>query len=134
MARFAYKAVTPSGDLLEGEMEAATRQAVVDRLRGLGHTPIRADELKGRAQLALSRGRLFAARRLPPAAVALFTRELATLLRAGLPLDRALMILGEIAEDARRREVVGRVLEAVRGGSSLADALGVLKDSLPPYY
>jgi general secretion pathway protein F len=134
MARFAYKAVTSSGDLLEGEMEAATRQAVVDRLRGLGHTPIRADELKGRAQAALSRGRLFAARRLSPGAVALFTRELATLLRAGLPLDRALMILGEIAEDARRREIVGRVLEAVRGGSSLADALEVLKDSLPPYY
>lgn len=134
MTRFRYKAVTLSGDILEGEMDAATRRAVVERLRTQGHTPIRADEIKGRDRVPFMPARLFGPRRMPPNAVTLFTRELATLLGAGLPLDRALTILGDVADDARKREFAGRVLEAVRGGAPLADALAVHKASLPPYY
>ena len=115
-------------------MEAATRRTVVERLRSQGHLAIRADELKAGTRAPIVSGRLFGRRRLPAAAVTLFTRELATLLRAGLPLDRALAILGEIADDTRKREFVGRLLEAVRGGATLADALAAHKDQLPPSY
>jgi general secretion pathway protein F len=134
MTRFRYKAVTPAGDVLDGEVDAATRSAVVELIRSKGHIPIRADEIKGRALPQLTPFQLFGRRRLRPGAVVLLTRELATLLRAGLPLDRALTILDEIADDNRKREFVRSILEAVRGGMPLADALEAHKDSLPPYY
>ena len=48
MRRFSYKAVTPDGKVLQGETEAATREAVIDRLRGQGAIPIRAEECQQR--------------------------------------------------------------------------------------
>ena len=47
MAWFSYKAVSASGEVIEGELEAADRRSVVERLRRDGHVPIRAEELRG---------------------------------------------------------------------------------------
>jgi general secretion pathway protein F len=134
MARFRYKAVTSAGEVVHGTAEAATRQAAVERLREQGHTPIRVEAAQVGAGLRLLAGGGRRSRRLAPDALVLLTRELATLLRAGLPLDRALAILGEIAEGPARRAFVSGVLDAVRGGSSLADALAAQQAALPPYY
>lgn len=135
MPRFKYKAVTPAGELLEGEIDAPARAAVIERLRSQGHTPIRADQVNGRGFASfMPRGQLLRSRSLSPGAVVLLTRELATLLRAGLPLDRSLTILRDIVEEGRKREFVRQLLEAVRGGVTLADALEAHKNSLPPYY
>ncbi|MGH6933803.1 MAG: type II secretion system F family protein [Dongiaceae bacterium] len=133
MARFRYKAVSPAGVILEGEVEASARAAVIERLRRDGNTPIRADELKDGAGRSLTRG-LFARRRLGEKDVVLLTRELSTLLHAGLALDRALGILGEIAEPGPQRDFINRVLDSVRGGASLAEALETFKDSLAGFY
>ena len=43
MPLFNYKAVSPDGDVIEGELEASSRQAVVDRLHAQGHVPIKAE-------------------------------------------------------------------------------------------
>src|SRR5881396_2454906 len=99
MPRFKYKAVNASGTVIEGEMEAADRQAVIDGLHRQGGTPIRADPITEGAGLRLLPGALTRRHGLDPQAVALTTRELATLLRAGLPIDRALSILVEITKD-----------------------------------
>jgi general secretion pathway protein F len=133
MPRYRYKAVTAAGVILEGETEAPARAAVIERLRRDGNTPIRADELRDGAGGLLARG-LFGGRRLAEKDVVLLTRELATLLHAGLPLDRALGILGEIAEAGPQREFVQRVLDGVRGGASLAEALEGFKDRLASFY
>ena len=56
--------------------------------------------------------------------IALFTGELATLLESGLPLDKSLLVLIGLTEDNERvSKLIARVLEKVKGGSSLADAL-----------
>ena len=54
MPRFSYKAATPGGEIIEGVIDAANRQAVIDRLRGQGHVPIRAEEETGGFRLGLS--------------------------------------------------------------------------------
>ena len=64
----------------------------------------------------------------------LTTRELATLLKAGMPIDRALSVLAEIARDGAMRAFLEDVLKSVRSGSTLADALEPHKGSLPAYY
>jgi len=53
-----------------------------------------------------------------------FTQQLATLVEAGLPLDRTLSILGDLSVSPRLRQIVQDVAQSVRGGSTLADALG----------
>lgn len=134
MARYKYKAVSPAGDVLEGEVEAVDREAVIDRLHSQGNTPIRAEPMTGghgreRTSIVLS-----PRRRLGADVVALTTRELAILLRAGLPIDRALLVLADIAKEKRLRAFLEDVLNSVRGGSTLADALDQHKESLPAYY
>jgi len=64
----------------------------------------------------------------------LLTRELATLLRAGVPLEGALVILVNLADRGHKHRLMQAVLERVRGGSSLADALEAYRGTLPSFY
>ena len=52
-----------------------------------------------------------------------FTQQLATLVEAGLPLERALVVLGDVSASRRLRQIVQDVTQSVRSGSTLADAL-----------
>ncbi len=134
MPRFSYKAATASGEVIVGEIEAANRQAAIDRLRGQGHIPIRAEE-KGRGLGAGHRlGLSIGARRVGPKDLALLTRELATLLQAGLPLDRALSVLRDLARAGPGRTLVERVQDQVRGGAALADAMEGHPEVFPSFY
>ena len=133
MARFRFKAATSAGEVLEGEVDAPSRVVALDHLRKKGHLPIRVEPIVGaaadRASAAISR-----ANRLPGREVALLTRELATLLKAGLPLDRALTLIVEMTEHAPVRKLIERLLLAVRNGASLTQALEPERDRLPAIY
>jgi general secretion pathway protein F len=134
MTRFSYKAATASGEVIEGEIEASNRQAAIDRLRGQGHVPIRAEE-KGRGLGAgLRLGFSIGARRVGPKDLALLTRELATLLQAGLPLDRSLSVLRDLARAGPGRTLVERMQDQVRGGAALADAMEAHPEVFPNFY
>jgi general secretion pathway protein F len=134
MPRFSYKAATPGGDVIEGVIEAADRQAVIDRLHGQGHVPIRADEVTGGLGRGLGPGWSFGRKRVAAKDVTIKTRELATLLHAGLPLDRCLSILSELTRPGPVRTLVQRVREDVRGGAALADALEAHPEAFPGFY
>jgi general secretion pathway protein F len=64
----------------------------------------------------------------------IFTRELATLLRAGMPLDRSLQSLASLTENAGLKAIVARVLAQVQEGKSLSKALGEHATIFPPLY
>ena len=134
MPRYRYKAVNASGKVIEGEMEAVDRQAVVEVLHRQGGTPIRAELLADRPPMRFLPAALAGRSRLRAQVLALATRELATLLRAGLPLERALSILVEITQDKSMRSLLEDVLKAIRGGSTLAGALDPVRAELPVYY
>jgi len=134
MARFRYRSVTPVGELVQGEMEALTRSAVIERLRNDGQTPIRADELTQGSAVRLLPDGFFRRRMLSATDAVLLTRELATLLRAGVPLEGALVILVNLADRGHKHRLMQAVLERVRGGSSLADALEAYRGTLPSFY
>ena len=122
MALFRYKALSTAGETLEGQMEAASADDVVARLQEQGHLPVearRADEAGGGASLS----GLLRRRELDEAQVLQFTQQLATLLGAGQPLDRALGILLELPDTVQARRVIERIREAVRGGAPLSTAL-----------
>lgn len=126
MPVFQYKAVTPSGEVQEGAMDAASQAGVIERLRDMGYTPLRAAEAGATDAASTVRrtpARPFLGRGVSQDEVGVLTREIATLLRAGLPLDRSLEILVGLAESERVAEVLRRVRNDVRGGASLSKAL-----------
>ena len=123
MALFRYKALDARGEMLDGQMEAADGAEVARRLQEQGHLPVEtrpAGEGGGArgAWRALLKPKPFAGDRLVQ-----FTQQLATLLGAGQPLDRALTILLELPEDEATRRIVADIRDAVRGGSPLSSAL-----------
>lgn len=122
MPLYRYKALNARGELLDGQMEAASPGEVAVRLQEQGHLPVEtklASEGGGdSAWRALFKPKSFAGQRLVQ-----FTQQLATLLAAGQPLDRALTILLELPEDEAARRTIGDIRDAVRGGSALSTAL-----------
>jgi general secretion pathway protein F len=120
---YAYRARDRSGRAIDGIMEAPDARTVVDRLQRDAYFPIAIAPQQARSHFLgfawpeRSGGRV--ARR----DIVAFTQQLATLVEAGMPLDRALAIQTELAPNPRLRAIIGNVLQSVRGGASLADAL-----------
>jgi len=115
--RFRYRAATPDGNVVEGLVQAPSRQSVLDELRRQHLYPVAVDEA-ATADAARAGRRL--GRR---AAVALWTRNAGTLLGAGVPLDRALAFTAQHAGHDGLAEAVRQLRRAVQAGTSLADAL-----------
>src|SRR5216110_4008024 len=118
MPVFVYRAADRRGQTIDGVMEAPDARAVVDRLQKDAYFPIRVAAQAERARwLAFGVSARVSQRDLP------LTQQLATLVEAGLPLDRALGIQEELAATPRVKAIVTDVLKSVRGGSSLSEAL-----------
>ncbi len=115
-------------------MDAADRSAVVEKLRDQGNFPLSVDFGVARSQSILHRD-LFGAKRVATRELVTMTRELATLLEAGLPLDRALSILIDVAESQEAlQKLLSRVLQHIEGGASFASAIEQESDAFPRYY
>ena len=122
MARFRYKVASRSGEVLEGELEAASQADAVRRLQAQGHVPILAEEEAGPGSPARpGRRRLRAGTR--AADVSFFTLQLAALLDSGLALDRALDMLARLLPDRAFRQVVEDLRSQVRRGIDLSTAM-----------
>ena len=141
MPFFQYKAVTAAGEVQEGVLEAASTQSAVARLQQMGLIPIRAEEAGvGGARAAAAtadRSGPFAflrRNRITQQDIGIVTRELATLLRAGLPLDRSFEILIALAPTPRVAELLGKIRNEVRGGSSLSRALDAQRGLFTRFY
>lgn len=118
--QFHYRAISPAGEISEGDMAAETQREVVSRLQAIGLIPLEARAGSGGSIFTRE---LFQAKRAPRRALSGLIRQLGTLTRAGLPLDRALAILSDVAERKAEAEAPRRLLNKIRGGSSLADAM-----------
>lgn len=133
MALYHYKAVGRDGETLEAERDAVDETALLLALQAEGLLPIRITPARSRPLAWLIPGG--GKSRVSQAQVALFTRELLTLLQAGLPLDRALTVLLELTgTEPELNTLIGRVLESVKGGAQLSDALGQYSEVFSRFY
>jgi general secretion pathway protein F len=123
MPHFKYRAVSPAGQVSEGDMDAANSSEVIARIQSLGHIPLETTEAGGSRLHKLLTADLFQSGRASSKSLAPLIRQLGILLRAGLPLDRALEILHEVTGRRAEADVPRRLLNRVRGGSALADAM-----------
>ena len=138
MPLYSYRAVTPAGDVSSGELEAANESEIVERLRDQGLLPMQIAQSIGAAVGARAdkpaRASLFAPRRVTRDNVLGLTRELATLLRAGLPLDRALELLITLAPSLPVAVMLQGIRDEVRGGKSLSQALDARREVFSRFY
>lgn len=123
MAVFRWQGVSPRGEVLAGEMEAPTRDAVLVRLRSQRIQPIPAKiKEKGRG---LDRSLTIPGfgESIKQRDVVIFTRQLATMIDAGLPIVQCLEILATQSPSKKLRVVIRQLKEEVEAGSTFTDAL-----------
>jgi type II secretion system protein F len=120
MPVFTYRAADRRGQTIDGVMEAVDARAVAEQLRKGSYFPIKVAPQSERTSLFALGGTSTRVRQRDLMAM---TQMLATLFEAGLPLDRALAILEELAPSPRIRTIISDLLRSVRGGSSLSEAM-----------
>lgn len=133
MPSFRYRALTPGGQPVEGVLDATDPAACIARLNEMGYLPLRADPVGGAPRLSLTLSRAPRSR-LTRKELVLLTRELATLLDARLPVDRALEVLVKLGASGPVKALVSDVLERLRGGAGLSDAMAAHPATFPPFY
>ncbi len=131
---FRYTAISRGGAKLTGEMEAASRAGALEDLHKLGHLPVEVVEKTPSAQGSAAGGRSFFDGKPSSSQVTLFTRELAMLLKAGLPLDQSLEFLEKDARSKKLRRLIGQIGDHIRNGKSLHEALEEQGPVFPPVY
>ncbi len=122
MPAYKFEALDEAGRARTGLVEAENARAARGQLRAQGLVPLGVEPVAAAAPpTALAR---FARRVFSSTTLAVWTRQLAGLVGAGLPLERALTALSDEADDPRQRELVAHLRAEVNAGSSFARALG----------
>ena len=116
MPTFSYRSTTRDGAISEGLIEATDEKSALLQLKNSGVIPLKVEKKKSAYRDKISF-------RSAKGELQTFTTELFSLLNAGLPLDRSLNILAELAADKKMQDIVYSVLNSIRGGSTFSDAL-----------
>lgn len=118
MADFAYSAINSKGQHISGVITAGTREAAVTDLRNQGNRPLSVRETRSNGSgLTLGRGKV----KLKD--LVIFTRELSTMISAGVPLPRGLETLQNQMENKYFQGVIASITHDVESGAPLAEAM-----------
>ena len=124
MPSYAYKGRDSGGKLVEGVLEGANSGAVVDLLRGQGLTPVAITEAAAAAgKLSVDWNFRLTRQKITPIDLLLFSRQMHTLLKSGVPILRALNGLQDAAINPEMKRVIGEIRESLEGGRDLSQAL-----------
>lgn len=134
MAYFAYKGRNAGGQLVEGRLEAVTSGAVADVLLGQGVVPVEIRETKAAAMGGVALNITLFKPKVSHIDLLLFSRQLHTLLKAGVPILRALAGLQESAINPAMKGVIQDVRESLEGGRELSVSLARHPKVFSPFY
>jgi len=126
-SKFKYVAETLDGQVVKGQIESVSANTARNELAVQG---LRVTELVERKGLNIE----VTTEKVPDVELMHFSRQMATFLRAGVPMTEAVDNLRQGAENKKLREVLTDVLERVQGGRSMADAMAMHDEVFPPYY
>ncbi|TPW71714.1 type II secretion system F family protein [Schumannella sp. 10F1B-5-1] len=129
---FDYKSRNSTGKLVSGRLEASSEGAVVDKLRSMGLAPVEIKESMGATGLSREISLGSFSKGVDLKALAVFSRQMATMVSAGLSLLKTLNILAEQTENKKLKSVLAVVTRDVESGASLSDALGKHPVEFPP--
>jgi len=132
MPTYAFEAMNSSGQEVKDEVDAASSEEAIAKIRGKGFFPTKVREKAAKKKVAKKGAQAdFAPKKKIPFAIGgvkrkhlvNFTRQLSTLQDAGLPILRSLQILEEQQRQGLLKAIVGGVAEEVEAGGSLSDAM-----------
>ncbi len=121
MPLYRYRARDKDGALHTGTMEAVRKEGVADQLSGMGHIPVLIEEQETARLSVIDLGALFA--RITSQDLIIFSRQLATLMSAGIPFIQSLVTLERQSENPRLKTAIFQIRRDIEGGSSFSDAL-----------
>lgn len=148
MATFKYRAKEKQGKTIEGFIEAATEDEAVEKMSRLGHIPIRIEqttaEMMGKNMDAVSEtllaeeskskfGIAFGGK-IKGKEITSFGRQLSSLIRSGVPILKAIGIIGEQSENAVFRKMLGKIYDDVKNGAPFSQSLSKYPVFFPPLY
>ena len=122
MPVYSFEALTAAGDTRKGVIEADSAKAARSALRGQALVPLKVEAV-GAGDVDVAGQRSFKRRAFNASGLSIWTRQLAGLVSAGLPLERALSSLSDEAETEAQRHLVATLRAEVNGGSTFAKAL-----------
>jgi type IV pilus assembly protein PilC len=133
MPTYAFEAMNSSGQEVKKEIEAATNEEAITKIRAQGLFPTKVREKAGKKKVkkAAAEAEVLTKKRkmpisfggVPRKQIVSFTRQLSTLQDAGLPILRSLQILEQQQKPGLLKAIVGGVADEVEGGGSLSDAM-----------
>ncbi|MBW3663966.1 MAG: type II secretion system F family protein [Actinobacteria bacterium] len=131
-SKFSYQVRDRAGKLISGELEADSQGAVAQKLRSMGYSPVRIDQVR---ESSLQKELTIPgfAPKVKLKDLAIFSRQFATMINSGLSLLRALTILAEQTENKELARIVDEVRNQVEGGQSLSVAMAE-HDAFPKLY
>ena len=135
MPSYAYKGRDSGGKLVEGVVDGADSGAVVDLLRGQGLTPVAITPApSGAAKKSFDWNFRLTRPRVGHIDLLLFSRQMYTLLKSGVPILRALSGLQDAAINPEMKRVIGEIRESLEGGRDLSQALARHPRVFSPFY
>lgn len=127
MAHFSFRAANAQGKVVTGTLEMVSETSLRAHLKSQGYVVLKIEEKKqnssGKSQLTIKQEQL-----------ALFTSQLAELLKASLPLDQSLEALEEQTSNGAMRALIASIKEKIRRGQSFSEVLGDYPAVFPPLY
>ncbi len=136
MTTYSYAAVDSKGKETKGTLQVADQAAAIQRLKEMGFFPTKvsaanpaarsrrhAERLGLKSKAATQTASAVFRGRIKPRRITLFTRQMATLLEAGMPMLRGLRLLQEQETHAPLKRVIGGLGAAIEGGNTLSEAL-----------
>ncbi len=138
MPDFHYTALDASGHEITGGMDGRDKMDAAQKIRALGYYPISVNptgNAAARTNQANKKSNVAAdTKKVNRMATLLFTRELADLIEAGLPIDRALTVLIEQTDNVPLQHLISKLQDEVRAGNPLSSALTSFPKQFPILY
>lgn len=129
MGQFSYTALKKDGIHTEGSLEAEDKKNAIEQLKKQGLKPLTVKSKGGAGFFSMSLGSKVKTKDL-----VIFTRQLSTLVNAGVPLARSISTLQQQSESPTLKKQLAEVVRRVEGGSSLGDALSAFPKTFSTIY
>ncbi|MBI4430405.1 MAG: type II secretion system F family protein [Candidatus Omnitrophica bacterium] len=140
MSTFKYRAKANSGNTIEGVVEALNTDEALDKISQLGYIPVRIEESQEKAKpktsssIQTTNAAGVSTGRINTRDITAFGRQLASLIRAGVPILRAVTLIGEQSQSIHFKGLMSNIHEDLKNGAPLSTALSKFPRLFPPLY
>jgi general secretion pathway protein F len=130
---YSYEAIKKDGKVVTGSVEAEGEQDAAERLQGMDFYPLKIEKPGENDGLFSFRKSIFD-NKIAENDTMVFSYQLGVLLEAGFPLDKGLVILSDLTDKKKMKDIIKGVLSSVSGGKSLSDSISKYPEAFTPLY